>query len=83
MAVVQYSTVHIYTQTVNAKVTKSMKLLRLNKINCIDFVTVTDSFVNTSIIDWNQLPEGAIGTSHGKTRIFKTRVRKVQNSGGK
>jgi hypothetical protein len=32
--------------------------------------------------DWNQLPEGAIGTSHGKTHIFKTRVRKVQNSGG-
>jgi len=40
------------------------------------------SFVNRSITDWNQLPEGAIGTSHGKTRIFKTRVRKVQNSGG-
>ena len=40
------------------------------------------SFVNRSITDWNQLPEWAIGTSHGKTRIFKTRVRKVQNSGG-
>gem|GEM_PF-5674339 len=32
-------------------------------------------FVNRSITDWNQLPEWAIGTSHGKTRIFKTRVR--------
>jgi len=40
------------------------------------------SFVNRSITDWNQLPEAAIGTSHGKTRIFKTRVRKVKNSGG-
>ena len=40
------------------------------------------SFVNRSITDWNQLPEWAIGTSHGKTHIFKTRVRKVQNSGG-
>ena len=40
------------------------------------------SFVNRSITDWNQLPEGAIGTSHGKTHVFKTRVRKVQNSGG-
>ena len=38
--------------------------------------------MNRSITDWNQLPEEAIGTSHGKTRIFKTRVRKVQNSGG-
>jgi hypothetical protein len=35
------------------------------------------SFVNRSITDWNQLPEGVIGTSHGKTHIFKTRVRKV------
>jgi hypothetical protein len=40
------------------------------------------SFVNRSITDWNQLPEGAIRTSHGKTHIFKTRVRKVQKSGG-
>ena len=40
------------------------------------------SFVNRSITDWNQLPEGAIGTSRGKTPIFKTRVREVQNSGG-
>ena len=35
------------------------------------------SFVNRTIIDWNKLPEGAIGTSQGKTHIFKTRVRKV------
>ena len=40
------------------------------------------SFVNRSITDWNQLPEGAIGTSYGKTHIFKTRFRKVQKSGG-
>ena len=40
------------------------------------------SFVNRSITDWNQLPEGVIATSHGKTHIFKTRVRKVRNSGG-
>jgi len=30
-----------------------------------------------------KLPEGAIGTSHGKTHIFKTRVRKVETSEGK
>jgi hypothetical protein len=35
------------------------------------------SFVNRSITDLNQLPERAIGTSHGKSHIFKTRVRKV------
>jgi len=35
------------------------------------------SFVNRSITDWSQLPEGATGTSHSKTHIFKTRVRKV------
>jgi hypothetical protein len=33
-------------------------------------------FVNRSITDWNQLPEGAKGTSHGETHIFKMRVRK-------
>jgi len=41
------------------------------------------SIVNRSIIDWNLLSEGAIGTSHGKTCIFKTRVRKVKASEGK
>jgi hypothetical protein len=40
------------------------------------------SFVNRAITDWNQLPEGTIGTSHGKTHIFKTRVRKVKTSEG-
>jgi len=35
------------------------------------------SFVNRSITDWNQLPEGATGTSHSKTHIFQARVRKV------
>jgi hypothetical protein len=39
--------------------------------------------VNRAITDWNKLPEGAIGTSHGKTHIFKTRVRKVKSSEGK
>ena len=39
-------------------------------------------FVNRSITDWNRPPEGKIGTSHGKTRIFKTRVRKVKTSEG-
>ena len=38
-------------------------------------------FVNRSITDWNQLPEGATGTSHGKTHIFKTRVWKVKGRG--
>jgi len=38
------------------------------------------SFVNRSITDWNMLPEGAIGTSHGKTHIFKTRVGKVKTN---
>jgi hypothetical protein len=38
------------------------------------------SFVNRLITDWNKLPEGAIGTSHGKTHIFKTRGRKVKTS---
>ena len=40
-------------------------------------------FVNRSITDWNQLPKGAIGTSHGKKHIFKTRVWKVKTSEGK
>ena len=35
------------------------------------------SFVNRFFTDWNQLPEGVIGTSHSKTHIFKTRVNKV------
>jgi hypothetical protein len=41
------------------------------------------SFVNRSITDWNHLSEAAIGTSHSKTHIFKTRVRKVKTSEGK
>ena len=41
------------------------------------------SFVHRSINDWNKLPQGAIGTSNGKTNIFKTRVRKVKTSDGK
>ena len=41
------------------------------------------SFVNRSITEWNKLPEGAVGTSHIKTHIFKTRVRKVKTSEGK
>jgi len=41
------------------------------------------SLVNRYITGWNQLPEGAIGTSHGKTHIFKTKARKVKTSEGK
>jgi len=41
------------------------------------------SFVNRSITDWNKLPEGATGTFHSKTYIFKMRVRKVKTSEGK
>jgi hypothetical protein len=41
------------------------------------------SFVNRSITDWNKLPEGAIGTFKGKTRIYQTRVRKVKTIEGK
>jgi len=41
------------------------------------------SFVNRSITDWNKLLEGAIGTSNGKTHIFKTRVKKGKTSDGK
>jgi hypothetical protein len=41
------------------------------------------SFVNRTITDGNKLPEGAIGTSQGKTHIFKMRVRKVKTSKGK
>ena len=41
------------------------------------------SFVNRSITDWNQLPEGTIGNSNGKMHIFKTRARKVKTSEGK
>ena len=39
-------------------------------------------FVNRTITDWNKLPEGAIGTSHGKTHICKTRVWKVKTVRG-
>jgi uncharacterized protein YlzI (FlbEa/FlbD family) len=39
--------------------------------------------VNMYIKYWNQLPEGAIRISHGKTHIFKTRVSKVKSSEGK
>jgi len=39
-------------------------------------------FVNRSIIDWNQLPEGKMGTSHGKIHIFKTSIGKVRGSEG-
>jgi len=35
------------------------------------------SFANRSITDWSQVSEGAIGTPHGKTHIFKTRIREV------
>jgi hypothetical protein len=41
------------------------------------------SFVNRTIADWNQLPEGVIGTSPVKMRIFRKRVRKAKTSEGK
>jgi hypothetical protein len=41
------------------------------------------SFVNRTIADWNQLPEGVIGTSPVKARIFRKRVRKANTSEGK
>jgi len=41
------------------------------------------SFVNRSIADWNQLPTGVIGTVHGNTHKFKTRVRKMLTGEGK
>jgi hypothetical protein len=40
------------------------------------------SYVNRSITDWSQLPQGEIGTSHGETHVFKTRVRKVRGNEG-
>ena len=41
------------------------------------------SFVNRSITDWNHPAKEAIGTSHGKTHILKTRIRKVKTSEGR
>jgi hypothetical protein len=41
------------------------------------------SFVNRSIADWNQLPNGAIGIAHGNTHNFKTRIRKIYAGEGK
>ena len=43
----------------------------------------TYSFVNRNITDCNKIPKGAIGTSQGKTYIFKARVIKVKTSEGK
>jgi hypothetical protein len=40
-------------------------------------------FMKSSIIDWNQLPKGVRGISHGKMHIFKTGARKVKTSEGK
>jgi hypothetical protein len=36
------------------------------------------SFVNRTIAEWNQLPEGAIGTSPIKTHTFRKTVTKVK-----
>jgi hypothetical protein len=41
------------------------------------------SFVNRTIVDWKQLPEGVTGTSPVKTRIFRKRVTKAKTSEGK
>jgi len=35
-----------------------------------------------SFTDWNQLPEGAIGTSHGKMRIFQNEGYESENQWG-
>jgi hypothetical protein len=35
-------------------------------------------FVNRTIAEWNQLPEGTIGTPAVKTHTFRKRVRKVK-----
>jgi hypothetical protein len=40
-----------------------------------------NSPVNRTIADWNRLPEGAIGTSHFKTHVFRKRVREVYQWG--
>jgi hypothetical protein len=36
------------------------------------------SFLNRTIAEWNQLPEGAIGTSPVETHTFRKKVRKVK-----
>jgi hypothetical protein len=40
------------------------------------------SFVNRTISDWNQLPEGVIGFSSFKIYVFSKRVRKVKTREG-
>jgi hypothetical protein len=40
-------------------------------------------FVNRTIADWNQLPEGVIGFSHAKINIFSKRLRKAITMEGK
>ena len=37
------------------------------------------SFVNRTIADWNQLPEGVIGTHPVKAHIFRKMVRKAKS----
>jgi hypothetical protein len=39
--------------------------------------------INRTIADWNQLPEGVIGTSAVKTHIFRKRVKKAISREGK
>ena len=41
------------------------------------------SFVNRTITDWNQLPEGEIGALTSNTYSFRKRVRKVITSAAK
>ena len=41
------------------------------------------SFVNRTIKNWNQLPAEALGTSPGKPKIFRNRVRKAIINGVK
>jgi len=68
----------VYVDNVNI-LGGSVHTLKKKTLRCI----IGKYFVNRSITDWNQLPEGTIGTSNGKTHIFKTRIRKVKTSEGK
>jgi hypothetical protein len=60
---------------------KGYSLDNLNHLNGAKIIR-TDfgrfSFVNRTTAKWNQLHEGAIGTSPTKTHTFRRRVRKVK-----
>jgi len=56
--------------------------LAFKVLNIISVFSVMSLIFGIST-DWNQPSEGAIGTSHDKMHIFKTRFRKVETSEGK